>query len=71
MKNIQLLLLLPIIISFGLYAQKLPFLEKWLIDRTGRLILNPLVIISRNKAFAETTKINIPNGFTPVVKNEK
>jgi len=71
MKNIQLLLLLPIIISFGLYAQKLPFLAKCLIDRTGRLILNPVVITSRNKAFAETTEINIPNGFTPVVKNEK
>lgn len=48
------------LIQFSIYAQKTALIAKSLIDGTGKVISNPVVIIDSNKILFVTTKDNIP-----------
>ncbi len=48
------------LIQFSIYAQKTALIAKSLIDGTGKVISNPVVIIESNKILSVTTKDNIP-----------
>ena len=49
-----------LLIQFSIYAQKTALIAKSLIDGTGKVISNPVVIIDSNKILFVTTKDNIP-----------
>ena len=49
-----------LLIQFSIYAQKTALIAKSLIDGTGKVISNPVVIIDSNKILSVTTKDNIP-----------
>jgi imidazolonepropionase-like amidohydrolase len=49
-----------LLIQFSIYAQKTALIAKSLIDGTGKVISNPVVIIDSNKILSVTTKYNIP-----------
>jgi imidazolonepropionase-like amidohydrolase len=49
-----------LLIQFSIYAQKTALIAKSLINGTGKVISNPVVIIDSNKILFVTTKDNIP-----------
>ncbi|MBK8517065.1 MAG: amidohydrolase family protein [Saprospiraceae bacterium] len=49
-----------LLIQFSISAQKTALIAKSLIDGTGKVISNPVVIIDSNKIFLITTKENTP-----------
>ncbi len=53
---------LLILLYCSVTAQKTVLLAKTLIDGTGKVIANPVIIIDSNKIVAVTTKENIPKG---------
>ncbi len=61
MRKISALILLFLFQQIS-FAQKTALLAKALIDGTGKVIANPVVIIDSNKIIAVTNKENIPKG---------
>lgn len=57
---------LLILLYCPVMAQKTALLAKTLIDGTGKVISNPVIVIERNKIIAITTKENIPKDATVI-----
>ena len=51
---------LLLFIQFSISAQKTALIAKSLIDGTGKIISNPVIIVDSNKIVSVTTKENIP-----------